>query len=110
MLLTMFSMTGIPPLVGFYAKLVVIQAVVDIGMFWLAVFAVLMSLIGAFYYLRVVKHMYFDEVQDTAPIVVRWRAKLVLSLSGLALLVLGVLPQELLELCLEAMRTSLAAL
>ncbi|WP_054284912.1 NADH-quinone oxidoreductase subunit NuoN [Gulbenkiania mobilis] len=110
MLLTMFSMTGIPPLIGFYAKLVVIQAVVDIGMFWLAVFAVLMSLIGAFYYLRVVKHMYFDEVQDTAPIVVRGDAKLVLSLSGLALLVLGVLPQGLLELCLEAMRTSLAAL
>ncbi|AUH52460.1 NADH-quinone oxidoreductase subunit NuoN [Chromobacterium sp. ATCC 53434] len=107
MLLAMFSMAGIPPLLGFYAKFVVIKAIVDIGMIKLAVFSVLMSVIGAFYYLRVVKAIYFDDAQDTAPIVVRGDMKLVLSLNALALLVVGVLPQSLLELCAQAMRQSL---
>ncbi|WP_434630207.1 NADH-quinone oxidoreductase subunit NuoN [Chromobacterium sp. CV08] len=107
MLLAMFSMAGIPPLLGFYAKFVVIKAIVDIGMIKLAVFSVLMSVIGAFYYLRVVKAIYFDEAQDTAPIAVRGDMKLVLSLNALALLVVGVLPQSLLELCVQAMRQSL---
>ena len=69
MLLLMFSMAGVPPTVGFYAKLSVLQAVVEIGYVWLAVVAVLFSLIGAFYYLRIVKLMYFDAPHDTAPIV-----------------------------------------
>ncbi|MDE1713077.1 NADH-quinone oxidoreductase subunit NuoN [Chromobacterium amazonense] len=107
MLLAMFSMAGIPPLLGFYAKFVVVKAILDIGMVKLAVFAVLMSVIGAFYYLRVVKAIYFDEAQDTAPIAVRADMKLVLSLNALALLVVGVLPQSLLELCVQAMRQSL---
>ncbi|BAK75462.1 NADH dehydrogenase (ubiquinone), N subunit [Pseudogulbenkiania sp. NH8B] len=110
MLLTMFSLAGIPPLVGFYAKFAVIKAIVDIGLVKLAVFAVAMSLIGAFYYLRVVKHMYFDEVQDTSPIVVRGDMQLVLSLNALALLVLGVLPERLIEICVEAMKQSLTVL
>ncbi|MDF0605530.1 NADH-quinone oxidoreductase subunit NuoN [Neisseriaceae bacterium TC5R-5] len=107
MLLTMFSMAGIPPLAGFYAKFAVIKAIVDIGMIKLAVFAVLMSVIGAFYYLRVVKAMYFDDVQDNSPIVLRADMKLVLSLNALALLVIGLLPERLLELCINAMKQSL---
>jgi NADH-quinone oxidoreductase subunit N len=110
MLLAMFSMAGIPPLVGFYAKLAVIKSVVDIGLIWLAVVAVVMSLIGAFYYLRVVKYMYFDDQQDSAPIVVRGDMKLVLSINAVALLVLGALPERLLVLCVEAMKQSLTAL
>ncbi|KJH67455.1 NADH-quinone oxidoreductase subunit NuoN [Chromobacterium violaceum] len=107
MLLAMFSMAGIPPLAGFYAKFAVVQAVVQIGMIKLAVFSVLMSVIGAFYYLRVVKAIYFDDVQDSAPIAVRADMKLVLSLNALALLAVGILPQSLLELCAQAMRQSL---
>jgi len=110
MLLAMFSMAGIPPLVGFYAKLAVIKSVVDIGLVWLAVVSVVMSLIGAFYYLRVVKFMYFDEKQDNSPIVVRADMKLVLSVNAIALLVLGMLPERLLMLCVEAMKQSLNAL
>lgn len=109
MLLAMFSMAGIPPLAGFYAKFAVVKAVVDVGMIWLAVFSVLMSLIGAFYYLRVVKVMYFDEAQDATAIVARSDMKLVLALCSLALLVLGVMPERLVALCVQAMRLSLAA-
>ncbi|OHX20127.1 NADH-quinone oxidoreductase subunit NuoN [Chromobacterium sphagni] len=107
MLLAMFSMAGIPPLVGFYAKFVVIKAILDVGMVKLAVFAVLMSVIGAFYYLRVVKAIYFDDAVDNSPIVVRGDMKLVLSINALALLAVGVMPESVLELCLQAMRQSL---
>ncbi|AXK39403.1 NADH-quinone oxidoreductase subunit NuoN [Crenobacter cavernae] len=110
MLLAMFSMAGIPPLVGFFAKFAVIMAVVNIGLVWLAVFAVVMSLIGAFYYLRVVKCIYFDDATDDAPIVVRADMKLLLSVNGVALLVLGAIPERLVALCLEAMKQSLTAL
>ena len=99
MLLVMFSMAGIPPLVGFYAKLSVLWAVVDAGKTWLAVVAVLFSLVGAFYYLRVVRLMYFESPLDqtpiTAPVAMRW----VLSLNGLAMLVFGILPGPLMTLC-----------
>ena len=74
----MFSLAGIPPMVGFYAKLAVLQALVSTnvpGYIWLAVVAVLLSLIGAFYYLRVVKMMYFDEPVDAAPIARRRRRR-----------------------------------
>jgi NADH-quinone oxidoreductase subunit N len=104
MLLVMFSLAGIPPTVGFYAKLVVLDAVVKSGQVWLAVYAVVMSLIGAFYYLRVVKVMYFDEPQSTAPIEPRLDARLALSANGLAVLALGILPGPLLGLCLAAIR------
>jgi NADH-quinone oxidoreductase subunit N len=66
MLLLMFSMAGVPPLAGFYAKLLVIQSVIAAGMIWLAVAAVLFAVIGAYYYLRVVKFMYFDEPADAS--------------------------------------------
>ncbi|MGQ0524708.1 MAG: NADH-quinone oxidoreductase subunit NuoN [Betaproteobacteria bacterium] len=107
MLLLMFSMAGVPPTVGFYAKLSVLQAVVNAGYVWLAVVAVLFALIGAFYYLRIVKLMYFDTPVDAAPIRpladVRW----VMSLNGLAMLVFGIMPGPLMALCLYSIQVSL---
>ena len=104
MLLLMFSLAGIPPTVGFYAKLAVLDAVIKAGQIWLAVFAVLMSLIGAFYYLRVVKLMYFDDAETDAPIEVGLDMRVLLSANGLAVLVLGVLPGPLMSLCLAAIQ------
>jgi len=107
MLLIMFSLAGIPPAVGFYAKLTVFQAVIDRGMVWLAVVAVLFSLIGAFYYLRVVKLMYFDEPQERAPLPSTADVRALISANGLAVLVLGLLPGGLMELCQRAIQASL---
>ena len=107
MLLLMFSMAGIPPTVGFYAKLSVLQAVVEANLVWLAVVAVLFSLIGAFYYLRVVKLMYFDEPLQTAPIEAPGDMRLALSINGLAVLLLGILPGPLMSVCLIAVQSSL---
>jgi NADH-quinone oxidoreductase subunit N len=106
MLLVMFSLAGIPPTVGFYAKFTVIQAAVDAGFVWLAVVAVLSSLVGAFYYLRVVKLMYFDDAVDTEPIDARADSRALLTMNGLALLVFGVLPQPLLGVCVVALAHS----
>jgi NADH-quinone oxidoreductase subunit N len=104
MLLLMFSLAGIPPTVGFYAKLAVLDAVIKAGQVWLAVFAVVMSLIGAFYYLRVVKVMYFEEPDVDAPIEAGLEMRLLLSANGLAVLVLGVMPGPLMTLCLAAIQ------
>jgi NADH-quinone oxidoreductase subunit N len=102
MLLLMFSMAGMPPTVGFYAKLTVIQAVIRVDMVWLAVYAVVFSVIGAFYYLRVVKLMYFDAPQDDTPLEGPWDTGLTLSANGLLMLVLGVFPGALMGLCTAA--------
>ena len=107
MLLLMFSMAGIPPTVGFYAKLSVLQAVVEADLVWLAVVAVLFSLIGAFYYLRVVKLMYFDEPLQAAPIEAPGDMRMALSLNGLGILALGILPGPLMSVCLIAVQSSL---
>ncbi len=107
MLLLMFSMAGVPPTVGFYAKLSVLQAVVNAGYLWLAVIAVMMSLIGAFYYLRLVKLMYFDAPQDASPIAPRPDVNWVMSLNGLAVLVFGVMPEPLMALCWYSIQASL---
>lgn len=107
MLLLMFSMAGIPPTVGFYAKLTVLQAVIDAGFVWLAVVAVLFSLIGAFYYLRVVKLMYFDAPTDSAPISPRSDVRLLMSANGLAMLLFGILPGPLMGLCIYSIQASL---
>jgi NADH-quinone oxidoreductase subunit N len=106
MLLAMFSLAGVPPTVGFYAKFSVIAAAVDIGYVWLAVVAVIASIVGAFYYLRVVKLMYFDDPVETAPIDARGDTRVLLSLNGLALLALGVFPQSLMGWCVLALRHS----
>jgi NADH-quinone oxidoreductase subunit N len=109
MLLLMFSLAGLPPMVGFYAKLSVLQAVLGTGQIWLAVIAVLFSLIGAFYYLRVVKLMYFDSPNDTSPIVVRNDMRVALSINGISILVLGIFPGAILTACETAIGQSLRA-
>ena len=106
MLLVMFSLAGLPPTVGFYGKFAVIEAAVNAGYIWLAVVAVVTSLIGAFYYLRVVKLMYFDDPVDTMPIVVRRDTRALLSVNGIALLFFGILPQKLMGLCVIALAAS----
>ena len=105
MAVLMFSLAGLPPTIGFYAKLAVLQAVVSTnvtGYIVLAVVAVVLSLVGAFYYLRVVKVMYFDEPTDTRPIVASGEVGAVLSLNGAAVLVFGLLPDGLMTVCREA--------
>lgn len=109
MLLLMFSLAGIPPLMGFYAKLSVLQAVLATGQIWLAVLAVLFSLIGAFYYLRVVKLMYFDEPADQGVIVASTDMRIVLSVNGLAVLALGLMPDSLMSACAAAIVKTLAS-
>jgi NADH-quinone oxidoreductase subunit N len=106
MLLAMFSLAGVPPTVGFYAKFSVIEAAVDAGFVWLAVVAVMASLVGAFYYLRIVKLMYFDDPSDTAPIDARVDTRILLSLNGLALLMFGIFPQQLMGMCVVALMHS----
>ncbi len=102
MLILMFSMAGVPPTVGFYAKLSVLQAVIDIDMVWLAGVAVLFSVIGAFYYIRLVKVMYFDKAEDSAPLAPHFDLRFVLSANGLAILLLGLFPGGLMALCQQA--------
>jgi len=107
MMLLMFSMAGVPPTVGFYAKFSVLQAAVSAGYVSLAVIAVLFSLIGAFYYLRIVKLMYFDAPESHAPISIQPDSGLLISINGLALLVLGMLPGTLMSICAVAVQKSL---
>ena len=110
MAIYMFSLTGIPPTAGFYGKLAVLQAMVTTGSelyITLAVVAVMLSLIGAFYYLRVVKVMFFDEPTDRAGLTAPGDARLVMSLNGLAVLVLGIVPGGLLTLCSQALTRAL---
>lgn len=111
MAIAMFSLAGIPPMVGFYAKLVVLQALVATGQalyIALAVFAVITSLIGAFYYLRVVKVMYFDEPLTATTVAAPRDVRAVLTLNGALILVLGILPGGLMALCAQAIVATLA--
>jgi NADH-quinone oxidoreductase subunit N len=103
MLIVMFSMAGVPPTLGFYAKFSVLQAAMQAGFLWLVVFAVLMAVIGAFYYLRVIKLMYFDDAKDHAKIDAPLETRIVLSANCLALLVIGLMPEALMEICIYAM-------
>lgn len=108
MLLLMFSMAGIPPTVGFYAKFSVLQAALNTGHMGLVIAAVMFSLIGAFYYLRIVKLMYFDAPVDDAPISGTSDARVLLGVNGLAMLILGILPQSLMALCELSIQSSVA--
>ncbi len=111
MAICMFSLAGIPPLVGFYAKLAVLQALIASGQglhIALAVFAVMMSLIGAFYYLRVVKVMYFDTPLTASRVSAPLQVRVVLTVNGALVLVLGILPGGLMALCADAIVRSLA--
>jgi NADH-quinone oxidoreductase subunit N len=106
MLMLMFSMAGIPFFVGFFAKFSVLQSVVTAGYIWLAVVAVIFSLIGAFYYLRVVKLMYFDTPADEAPIVAGTDMRLLISLNGLAIAAFGLFPNTLMAICTFSLNRS----
>lgn len=102
MLLVMFSMAGIPPTVGFFAKLGILEALIAVHQVWLATLALLFAIVGAYYYLNVVKVMYFEEPQDTAPIVPSFDARLAISINGLAILALGIFPSGLINACRSA--------
>lgn len=105
MLFFMFGMAGVPPWVGFFAKLNVISVVLDAGFPILAIIMVLASVVGAFYYLRVIWHMYFDSAADRSVFQANLDTKVVLSLNGVAVLVLGIIPGWLLTMCINVMRT-----
>ncbi|SDH90745.1 NADH-quinone oxidoreductase subunit N [Propionivibrio dicarboxylicus] len=107
MMMMMFSMAGIPFFVGFFAKFSVLQAVVAAGYLWLAIAAVFFSLVGAYYYLRVVKVMYFDVPVDDAPIVATLDVKVLMSFNGLAVAALGLFPQMLMSICAFVLLRSL---
>jgi len=107
MLLLMFSMAGVPPTVGFYAKFSVLNAAVQAGYVWLVVFAVLMSLIGAFYYLRIVKLMYFDVPESHEKLYLQPDSTLLMSINSLAVLLLGILPNTLMAICAASVQQSL---
>ncbi len=102
MMLVLFSMAGVPPTVGFFAKLFVLDAVISVDMVWLAIVAVFFSIIGAFYYLRAVKVMYFDKPIDDAPLVSSMDTQLIVSINGLAMLGFGLFPAALLSACRAA--------
>lgn len=107
MLMVMFSMAGVPFFIGFFAKLSVLQAVVAAGYLWLAIVAILFSLIGAFYYLRVVKLMYFDQPEDETPIQAALDMRVLISANGLAIAAFGLFPQVIMSLCAFALMRSL---
>ncbi len=106
-LIILLSLAGIPPTIGFYAKLAVLQAVVNAGFIWVAVAAVLFSLVGAFYYLRIIKFMYMDEPEESAPLLPNLDTKLLISANGLSLIVLGIFPQALMGLSLFAIQNTM---
>jgi len=110
MAIFMLSLAGLPPTVGFYAKFSVLQAIVSTnvpGYIVLAVAAVVFSLVGAFYYLRLIKVMFFDEPAETAPIAAPADMRALLSLNGAAVLLFGILPGGLMAMCVNAIGVAL---
>ena len=103
MMFLMFSMAGVPPFVGFLSKLYVISAVLEVGGTWLAILMVLMSVVGAYYYLRVIWYMYFEEGEDKAVLQSSLDTRLVLSLNSVAVRALGILPGGLLAHCVSVL-------
>lgn len=106
MMVFLFSMAGIPPTVGFYAKLSIIQAVMQAEYLWPAVFMVVMSVIGAYYYLRAIKMMYFDKPEQTAPIQAELDFSVLISVNGVLMVLLGLFPSALMGICSAAMVAS----
>jgi NADH-quinone oxidoreductase subunit N len=107
MLILMFSMAGVPPFLGFWGKWFVLKELVDAGFVWLAAAAVFFSIIGAYYYVRVIKLMYFDKADSMTAIKASKQMRLALSINGLALLVLGLMPGALLAICISVMSTTI---
>jgi NADH-quinone oxidoreductase subunit N len=106
MMMAMFSLAGIPFFVGFFAKFSVLLAAVNAGHLWLALVAIFFSLVGAYYYLRIVKVMYFDPPADAAPIETTPDVKLLLSVNGLAIALIGIFPNGLMKLCVDSLANS----
>jgi NADH-quinone oxidoreductase subunit N len=102
MLILMMSMAGVPPFLGFWAKWWVLQEVVAAGMTWLAVVAIIFSIIGVFYYLRVIRMMYFERAENPEPVVAGSDMRMMVSTNALAILALGIYPGGLLALCVSA--------
>jgi NADH-quinone oxidoreductase subunit N len=102
MLMVMFSMAGIPPMVGFVAKLAILQEALNQGFIIISVWAVFFSVVGAYYYLRIIKLMYFDDVIESAPIVAGYDVRIALSMNVVLLLMLGIFPASLLSYCIRA--------
>jgi NADH-quinone oxidoreductase subunit N len=98
-LIVMFSLAGIPPSIGFFAKMGVLQAIISVHLTWLAVLSLIFAIIGAYYYIRVVKVMYFEPIVDAAPLYTHWNGKVVLSINSLAILAFGIFPSGLINLC-----------
>jgi NADH-quinone oxidoreductase subunit N len=108
MMVLLLSLAGVPPMVGFFAKLIVLEAALAAGHLWLVIVAVLLSLVGAYYYLRIVKLMYFDTPTDTSPITASRGMQITLSANGIAVVLLGILPGPLMTACLYAISQALA--
>jgi NADH-quinone oxidoreductase subunit N len=109
MSILLFSLAGVPPMMGFAAKFAVLQAVLSTGAVWLTVLAVMFSLIGAFYYLRVVKLMWFDEPADTAAIAVPFDMRATLTINGIGVVVFGIYAGPLLTACMNAMTRTIGS-
>lgn len=105
MLIVMFSMAGVPPTVGFLTKLLVLKALVDVHLTWVAVLGLIFTVIGAYYYLRIVKLMYFDKPQHPEPIVFGRFSAIVYSINCLSLLYWGIIPGALITACVDAFAT-----
>ena len=109
MMVLLLSLAGVPPMMGFYAKLAVLQSVLGAGQLWLSIVAVLFSLVGAYYYLRIIKLMYFDDATDRSPIIANGDMRIALSLNGIAVVALGLLPGPLMAACAAAIVRTLAS-
>jgi len=103
MLCLMFSMAGVPPFLGFWSKWFVLKELVDAGFVTLAAIAVVFSIIGAYFYLRIVKLMYFDKAESMTAIKASQQMRAVLTINGLLILILGLMPDSLMTLCLSAL-------
>jgi NADH-quinone oxidoreductase subunit N len=100
--LVLFSMAGVPPMVGFFAKLMVLKAVIEAGMLWLAITAVVFAVIGAFYYLRLIKYMYFDDPEIETPVTAPVDFGTALTLNGAMILGLGIFSSSLIAICMTS--------
>jgi NADH-quinone oxidoreductase subunit N len=102
MLIVMFSMAGVPPTVGFFTKLLVLKALVDVHLTWVAILGLIFTVIGAYYYIRIVKLMYFDQPLQSEPVIISKGTNLFYSLNCLSLLYLGIFPGTLIATCINA--------
>ncbi|KTD19713.1 NADH-quinone oxidoreductase subunit NuoN [Legionella londiniensis] len=102
MMIVLFSLAGVPPTVGFFTKLLVLKALVDVNMTWVAVIGLAFAVVGAFYYLRIVKVMYFDEAENPEPVQVTGITQLIFSINCLSLLYFGIFPSALVSACMNA--------